>query len=359
MANFINNGNGNFNGGNGFNNGFNNTINGTSVNNAGYGFVNNINQGGNGNNMGYRPPVQNFNAESVIQEIDTAIMSLMQGRVGNIMYVRDTLLRLQKEGKIQIVGGGQNRVAIALVADDSRLRQMYNMNGPMILMVPVKLPEGIRDNHRAAQGYIKVANSGLDQSPEMGLIRNVYLPSYMLPNSYLLVQKRAIRIEDCDGVKKLIASGKYDPNKQLALACRDYIITNQNIYNQYVSLINAFDKYFVMADLDVEFSPWNFGFIMNNNGQEVLTIIDYGYMTHREFPLNCPVCGQPLHYCIPGEEFLKNKAVSALSVSVDTFGQYSCKNMSCNGGKGNGTNVPYYKPDIEVFMDYAETYGKI
>lgn len=356
MANFNYNGNGNFNGGNGFNNGFNNTVNGTPVNNNGYGFVNN---NMNGNNNNFRPPVQNFNAESVIQEIDSAIMSLMQGRIGNIMYVRDTLLRLQKEGKIQIVGGGQNRVAIALTADDSRFRQMYNMNGPMIIMVPVKLPEGIRDNNRAAQGYQKVCNSGMDQSPEMQLIRNIYLPSYMLPNSYLLVQKRAIRIEDCDGVKKLIASGQYDVNTQLALACRDYIIKNQHIYNQYVSIINAFDRYFVMADLDVEFSPWNFGFIMNGNGQEVLTIIDYGYITSREYALTCPSCGQPLHYCIPGEPFLKDKALSALSVSVDNFGQYSCKNLKCNGGKGNGTNVPYYRPDIEVFMEYAEKYGKI
>ena len=104
MANFIN--NGNFNGGDGFNNGFNNTINGAPVNNNGYGIVNNGMNGG--NNMVYRPPVANFTAESVIQEIDTAIMSLMQGRIGNIMYVRDTLLRLQKEGKIQIVGGGHN-----------------------------------------------------------------------------------------------------------------------------------------------------------------------------------------------------------------------------------------------------------
>lgn len=358
MANFINNGNGNFNGGNGFNNGFNNTINGTPVNNNGYGIVNNGMINGGNNNMGYRPPVQNFTAESVIQEIDTAIMSLMQGRIGNIMYVRDTLLRLQKEGKIQIVGGGQNRVAIALVADDSRLRQMYNMNGPMIIMVPVKLPEGIRDNNRAAQCYNKVANSGMDTSAAMQLIRNTYLPSFMLPNSYLLVQKRAIRIEDCDGVKKLIASGKYDPNSQLALACRDYIVETPNIYNQYATLIEAYDKYFVMADLDVEFSPWNFGFVMNGT-QEVLVIIDYGYMTSREYPLNCPVCGQPLHYCIPGEPFLKNKAISALNVSVENFGQYSCKNMSCNGGKGNGTNVPFYRSDIDTFLDYSERFGKI
>lgn len=352
MANYINNGNGNFNG----YNGFNNTINGTPVNNNGYGFVNNGMNGGN-NNV-YRPPVQNFNAESVIQEIDTAILALMQGRVGNIMYVRDTLLRLQKEGKIQIVGGGQNRVAIALVADDSRLRQMYNMNGPMIIMVPVKLPEGIRDNNRAAQGYFKIANSGMDQSADMNLVRATYLPSYLLPNSYLLVQKRAIRIEDCDGVKKLIASGKYDANKQLALACRDYIVTNPHIYNQYSALITAYDKYFVMADLDVEFSPWNFGFVIDGN-KEILVIIDYGYMTPRDYPLLCPSCGQPLHYCIPGEPFLKDKALSALQVSVDTFGQYSCKNLSCNGGKGNGTDIPYYRPDIEVFMDYSERYGRI
>ena len=108
-----------------------------------------------------------------------------------------------------------------------------------------------------------------------------------------------------------------------------------------------------MADLNPEFSPWNFGFDIEANGQEVLKILDYGYLTYKDKPNLCPHCGKELRYCIPGEAFLRDEKNRALANQVGSFGQYSCKNPQCSH-RQNGRIAPYIEPDISVFLRYTE-----
>lgn len=299
-------------------------------------------------------PVQqpmNFNADTVIAELNNAVTSVYNGTITDVYHVRDTVNRMVQEGKIRKIGGGQNRVAIELVPDDSRYKQMLGMNGPMLLMVPIKIPEGIKDNLRASEGYRRVHQMGLQQSQAAMTVLNSYLPSVLIQGTYILAQRRVTRIEDSNGVKNLMASGKYQ-NNQLALACRDYLIDNPNIYQQYVQLISSFDQFFVMADLDAEFSPWNYGFDYIN-GQEKLVIIDYGYLKWKTHPNICPVCKKELHYCIPKEQFLEDPRNKGLKLAVGQFGQYSCKNPQCKHS-ANGKLAPYMERDIDVFIRYGE-----
>ena len=340
---------------NNFNNGLNGGWNPYPNNNGG--FNNGYQQGGfNNNPYGQQRPVMNFNADSVILELQNAISATMNGQT-HVMFVRDTVERMIREGKLRKIGGGQNRVSVELIPDDSKFRNMLGINGPMLLMVPVKLPEGIKDNVRAASGYSVVFKQGMNMDPAMQIIKATYLPSVIIPNTNILAQKRIIRIEDCNGVKALLKSGKYDANKELASTCRDYLLENPNIYGQYVRLIQSFDKYFVMADLNAEFSPWNFGFDIASDGSEVLKILDYGYVAWKSKPLVCPKCGHPLKYCIPGEEFLKDPRNRQLSIQVGVFGQYSCKNPNCQHRNG-GTVAPYLEQDISVFLRYTENLGR-
>lgn len=301
--------------------------------------------------MGQSYPA-NFNADSVILELNNAVSAVMNGTV-DVFHVRDKVLQMIQEGKLRMIGGGQNRVAVELTPDDSKYRAMLGINGPMILMVPVKLPAGIKDNQRAAWGYRQVFHQGLNNSPYMAKIRQTYLPSVLIPNTMILAQKRITRIEDSLGVRALLQSGKYDPVKQLGSACRDLLLENPAIYRQYVDLITAYDKHFVMADLNPEFSPWNFGFDMEANGTETLKILDYGYLTYKERPNLCPHCGKELRYCIPGEAFLQDERNRALTNQVGSFGQYSCKNPQCTH-RANGKIAPYMEPDITVFLRYTE-----
>ena len=304
------------------------------------------------NPQGYGQPAQVINADTIIQELNNAINAVLNGQVGDIMFVKRTIDRMVSEGKIREVGGGSNRVIVEIVPDHTALRNMLQIPGPVIVKVPVKLPEGIRDNLRASYVWTSIRQSGMNTSPEMQLIRQRALPSTLIPNTHLLVQEKVTRIEDSIGVQQLLASGKYRREDQIAKACRDYIMENPNVYSQYYQLLSAMDMYFVMADLNVEFSALNFGFRQTPAG-EMFTILDYGYVQWKDKPLNCPKCGKPLRYVIPGEEFLKESRNKAIAANAMTFGLYSCKNHNCNFNPGSGVTTSYFEKDISVFMKYT------
>ena len=303
----------------------------------------------NNNFTGFQNPQQIATADSIIMELNNAITATLNRQVTNVMHVRDVVNKMISENKIRKVGGGQNRVAIQIVPDHTRLKQMLNMPGNIVIMVPVKLPEGIRDNLRADAMFKIVSQQGLNPDPDMKVICSTALPSKIIPNTNLLAQEMVTRIEDSTFVKNRIASGKYDPVKQLGLVCRDVLLTDPYVSKAYRELIQAWDKFFVIADLNAEFSPWNFGFRHTQAGQQ-LVILDYGYVVYKTKPLVCPSCGRPLKYVIPGEELLENDAFRALRTNASTFGYYSCKNLSCKRGQ----NTAYQERDTDVFLRYTE-----
>ena len=303
----------------------------------------------NNNFMGFQNTQQIATADSIIMELNNAITATLNRQVTNVMHVRDVVNKMISENKIRKVGGGQNRVAIQIVPDHTRLKQMLNMPGNIVIMVPVKLPEGIRDNLRADAMFKIVSQQGLNPDPDMKVICSTALPSKIIPSTNLLAQEMVTRIEDSTFVKNRIASGKYDPVKQLGLVCRDVLLTDPYVSKAYRELIQAWDKFFVIADLNAEFSPWNFGFRHTQAGQQ-LVILDYGYVVYKTKPLVCPSCGRPLKYVIPGEELLENDAFRALRTNASTFGYYSCKNLSCKRGQ-----TVYQERDTDVFLRYTES----
>ena len=303
----------------------------------------------NNNFMGFQNTQQIATADSIIMELNNAITATLNRQVTNVMHVRDVVNKMISENKIRKVGGGQNRVAIQIVPDHTRLKQMLNMPGNIVIMVPVKLPEGIRDNLRADAMFKIVSQQGLNPDPDMKVICSTALPSKIIPSTNLLAQEMVTRIEDSTFVKNRIASGKYDPVKQLGLVCRDVLLTDPYVSKAYRELIQAWDKFFVIADLNAEFSPWNFGFRHTQAGQQ-LVILDYGYVVYKTKPLVCPSCGRPLKYVIPGEELLENDAFRALRTNASTFGYYSCKNLSCKRSQ----NTAYQERDTDVFLRYTE-----
>lgn len=338
--------------GNNWNNGMNGNYNNGWYNGNGY------NNGGY-NNGGYQQQqYQAFNADSIIMELENAITSVLNGLIRNPLHVRDVISKMIREGKIKMIGGGQNRVAVEIVPDHSKYKQICGINGPMLLMIPVKLPEGFHDNSRAAYGYQWVHSNPNVTSAQFNIVRQTYLPSVLIPNTHILAQKRIIRIEDCNGVRGMLANPtakkQYNATTEMGSVCRDYLLENPNIRAQYEQLIRSYDAFFVMADLNAEFSPWNFGIDLEN-GRETLKIIDYGYMTPKIRPLICPVCGHELRYCIPGEEFVRDNKL--IAVQMSTFGHYSCKNPNCKH-KVNGKTSPFTKRDIDVFLDYQYGNGQ-
>lgn len=302
------------------------------------------------------PQMQQFNvtAENIISTLDTAVKDVLNGRNSNVMHIISTVENLAAQGLITIVGGGNNRVCIALNINHQNLKSLYQFYSDVIFMVPLKLPEGIKDNMREHYMWEQIRTSG-EMTDEMTFLKNHVLPSVLIQNTTLLMQERVIRIEDYAPVQAYMTQKGYGKDL-IGLAIKELILGSSQLYNQYSNLIRALDTYFVMADLNVEYSSFNFG-IRRSGGKEYLTILDYGYTLWKTRPLLCPKCGKPMKYVIPGEPFLKDPSNKAIATHILTFGYYSCKNQMCTGtGRINGTEA-YFEKDIDVFMKYAD--GKI
>ena len=291
-----------------------------------------------------------YNTQGIINELNTAVNAVLSGQVKDIFYVKKTIDRMIKEGKIREVGGGTNRITIELLSDHTQLKNELQIPSNIVIKVPVKLPEGLKDNLRAGYVWRSVLNSGLDNSVEMNYIRKTILPSVVIPGTSLLAQERVIRIEDSEWVRSKMRSGEYRPD-QIVKACRDYIMGDSKIYADYHNIISAMDLYFVLADLNVEFSSLNFGF-KYVDGVLRLTILDYGYVEWKSKPNVCPKCGRPLRYVIPGESFLDDNRNKAIATNIQTFGLYSCKSFQCNFNPGTGISTSYFEKDIATFMKY-------
>lgn len=323
-------------------------------NNTNYNMYGNNNRfsGNNFNNFGY-------SAEQILVTINNKVSDIITGRDRNVRAVRDLVQNLMNQNLIRMVGGGQNRIAIEFVPDPSNIMRTVGINTNIVAMIPIKLPEGINDNVREGMFWSRVVDDKANfNDPQMHLLRTIGLPSVMYPDTNILIQERVLRIEDHPFIKDVIRDPKSKYTQDtIGAACRDFIMSDK-IYPQYVEFIKAMDKFFVIADMNPEFSPWNFGF-KNVQGQERLTCLDYGYTYPRVKPLKCPVCGGELHYVIPGESFLKGEGnINAVRNKILTFGVYSCKNPNC-GVKNNTYGIetggkPWFEEDSKVFLQYIE-----
>lgn len=303
---------------------------------------------------------QALTPEAILREINLAVSAVYYGQTSDPFYAIKVIDKFIESGDIIKVGGGSNRIAIKfnnMKHNDMQLRNASGMaNFPnVVYMVPAfKIVDGLKDNKREEGVFNFVFNMPLNGDPHITVLKERTLPSRMIPNSNILMQKQVTRIEDSVPVQQLIKTGQYTPN-QIADACRDTILENPTVYSQYFKLMKAMDTYFVMADLNPEFSSFNFGFDERNN----LVILDYGYVVPKDprRPLVCPHCGMPYYYLIPGEDFLENSTpqdrsiIQGIRSEVSRFGQYCCKNMNCRTTVG-----PSVEKDIDVFLRYTSGY---
>lgn len=310
------------------------------------------------NNYGMMQP--GVTPEAVLREINLAVSAVYYGQTNDPFYAIKVIDKFIASGDIIKVGGGSNRIAIKFnnnKHNDMQLRNAAGMaNFPnVVYMIPAfKIVDGLKDNKREEGVFNFVFNMPLNGDPNITILKERTLPSRMIPSSNILMQKQVTRIEDSVPVQQLIKTGQYTPN-QIADACRDTVLENPAVYSQYFKLMKAMDVYFVMADLNPEFSSFNFGFDERNN----LVILDYGYVVPKDprRPLVCPHCGMPYHYLIPGEDFLENSTpqdrsiIQGIRSEVSRFGQYCCKNMNCRPTVG-----PTIEKDIDVFLRYTSGY---
>ena len=317
------------------------------------------------NNNYYNPQPQIKTAEMVLAEIDQAIKDTIQ--YTSVSKITATLDRLRQAGDIVDVGTGTNRRIIQLSDryDLSQLKARYAptlANKAVVFKIPFKVQEGRVDNLREA--FITQSTYRLHISnPDFKYLLQTLPESYMLKeplDTCILMAEFVTPGELSQQVQNMIQRDgerkHYDEygNAKRASYLTEYLTSNSLAIQQLEKLVFTLDKYFVMADINPIYSPCNYGFKKLPSGEEILTILDLGYVLPKESvsPV-CPKCGGALKYVTPTEDIVTKTGPrgQALTRKLGLNGLYSCKNDNCTEGS---TAVFTSYPDETVFFEHVQ-----
>ena len=319
--------------------------------------------------IGSQQSYSSVNAYDILAEISHVIDIVIQRNLSGDMII-DAIERMTAERKIEIKGIGTNRICIKLLADTRDLlnRMSFTDNTmPVVVKIPYNLSTGGKDNLREEFAYFYTKNLHVKNPDLISADRlSKLLPVTKKYDDYgfILIQEEIIPIENSEIVLAEIKNGNFSDASK-ASAVISAVVSNEALHLQMYDLVNYLDELFVIADLNVLFSRFNFGFKQIGN-HHYLTVLDLGYALPKMFPRfepKCPRCGQKLRYVniaddyyngggLARKEKIKNKLISQ-------GGFYSCKNENCSNSDINGNIVssggtdPFMKKDMDVFEQYA------
>lgn len=305
-----------------------------------------------------------YDAQTIIKIINDTVERQFHERVTG-KEVTELLEKLEKDGYIKIIGKGTNRTVFEFVIDDRQLKQVsgINVNEPMVYKVPIQVALGRVANNREAL-TTSILNRYLDD-PKMSNLPElreslVYLVNVLpfktiLPNTNILAITKGIPIEFSSRILELAreqnvqitssvagdlraGDSDFQVKSGIGNVIRNYIVHDETGNKMARKLLNDLNKFFVVADMNPDFSPFNFGFI-NVNGKLFLTSLDLGAALPRvKNTLGCPKCGSDLIPVYPWDEVIDQSERNILK----TEGMFRCTNENCNHGR------PSYYKDTDV-----------
>jgi len=220
-----------------------------------------------------------------MRQLSDAVIS---GKVPNSQYGAYLSRILNSNPHIDMVGEGTNR---------NVFRDNTDSNG-VVFKIPHKLV-GYSDNIRAYMVSNYAHQHNLDNHIAKVSLVNGIEPYYCIAQQYVTV---------------------LDPSGDWVKSLAD------NLYSDYQKVIGEINKHFVLCDVNLFHTPYNFGYV-----NEHLTILDLGYLLPRDLfdtgnnnmVIQCPVCGNTMDYYMPTDNPMEmEKFQSGLDV-------YTCSNPDC------------------------------
>lgn len=310
------------------------------------------------------------NAKDIMDEILSNLAYMVDNNLPGI-YILKVLDRMEFEKKISFVGDGSNRIAIEINADMRPILNdigFLNSNMNVVVKVPFNVFTGSKDNRREEVifDYMQRIAFPYGKSGESDAISLAALVpeshAYDIANAQLLVQEELIPIERSDLVMNLLRTNNMEYTEEnLGDAVLAIIKNDKNLFDQMNFIMNTMDKYFVMADLNIMKSRFNFGFKMAmdqyGNKRAYLAPLDLGYALPRIFPdllPKCPECGRELHYVHIGCDMYNasEERKKRLNPRLMLNGLYSCMNEACTYNGTTGDRDPYTVDDMQIFHMY-------
>lgn len=311
-----------------------------------------------------RGVMSRYNSMQIITMIDNEVTRQFKERVTG-KEVTQLLERLEKDGYIKIIGKGTNRTVFEFVIDDRDLKRNIglNVNEPMVYKVPIQVALGRVANNREAltttilNRYLDNNSINNNDSLREALVYliNVLPFKTIIPNTNILAITKCVPIEFSTTIINLAreknidvttsgVSGELRPGDAdfkvksgIGNVIRNYIVHDPTGNKMARKLLDALNKFFVVADMNPDFSPFNYGFI-NLDGKLFLTSLDLGAVIPRLGKVSCPHCGDDLIPVYPWDEVITQSEKNLLK----TEGMFRCTNENCNHGR------PSYFKDVDI-----------
>ena len=296
-----------------------------------------------------------YTAYQIIQMINNEVNRQFTERVTG-KEVTELLENLQSEGYLKIIGKGTNRTVFEFVVDDRDVKHAcgINLNEPMVYKVPIQVALGRVANNREAlttsiiNRYLedpKMSNQDFRES--LVYLANVLPFKTIIPGTSILAITKCIPIEFSDTILDLARKQNVDVTSNgiagelragdsdfqiksgIGNVIRNYIVHDKQGNKMARKLLDNLNKFFVVADMNPDFSPFNFGFI-NVKGKLYLTSLDLGAALPRiKNIVKCERCGNDLVPIYPWDEVIEQSERNTLK----TEGLFRCTNPDCSHGR--------------------------
>ena len=305
---------------------------------------------------------QNYNKASAEEILDTVLYHLEYMISNNIagFYILEQLKALEDAGYIEFAGDGSNRRFFKVNADMRNVlnrKGFFNSGASVVCGIPINFVNGTKDNRREilAPEYMKfvIASPNPDENAQY---LQAIIPEAVAydTNANIIIQEEVTPIEKSEVVLDLYNNNPEKYKGNIGSAVLDAFYTHPELMAQLDKLMTAMDQYFVMCDLNIVFSRFNFGF-KRLNGIDYLTVLDLGGVLPRvaenAMP-KCKSCNYKLSYVNIGEPFYNEDKGrrERLYMGLSTTGLYTCKNPYCHG---EGSD-PEVIDDMKVFEEYRK-----
>lgn len=314
---------------------------------------------GGGFNGGFQSPQPTpITGAQVLNTIEQTIQMIERGQASG-KEVSNTLNNLVAQNLIKILGKGTNRTIIELNVPHDDIKDLcgINRNVPIVFKVPIQILASKLANNREAFTSQILLEGQKSNHQDLGYLFNVEPYAVIVPGTKIMAAEKVIPIEYSKPIMDRIRaqygnvnmsgpSGEAfysDPDFAFKTGVgeiiRDYLVKDSQANSQVIKLVELLQKYFVLADINPEFSPFNYG-IKNINGQGFITILDLGSCLPKNgFEVKCPKCGHIMNQIFPWTQGLTRDEENKLK----NKGKYVCANRNCtNSG-------PTIMDDTEVF----------
>ncbi len=289
-----------------------------------------------------------YNVMNLLMELENIIVSSRIQSMSDYSVQKNEEVIIKDPNKAEFIGEGTNRFVFKSRVDELPLFQAGLSREPHVFKIPWQLSIGSSDNIKEILVPLYIEkNKHMDAS--LQYLNTVVPKAWSLRElgiNNIIVQEEVITHNNMPRFQNEI-------NKEEAW--KNYVMNNADLTAQYVKLMEALDRHFIMADMSLSMTASNFG-LKNISGKEILVPLDLGHVIPKYGKsISCPNCGKPMIYTHYADQEIKNTNDVGLINKIESKGgYYRCSDIQCTVTNYSNSAKKSLINDSGVFTSFID-----